>query len=489
MEHLRDPDERLMVLARGVIDAFIPPALLELRQRPLAPAPNRHDPAARDAWLQQLLDEDEEDELRDYGEHGAPRILPFLRYVPDLERLRDAYNNFMQHVIGEDPDVNEPDVGPPRPFNVRQPYRITMMNRQTDWFEKSFAFEERWFRGIYRMSKATFRRVEGVLEANPSFRSRSNRPQRPVKHQLAVFLIRYGTRGSSTMEPVVKMGVGHGTVVLYCRRVTRALRELGQEVVAWPNEQRKREIKDGFGRKFGLDGVIGIVDGSLIELTRKPTIGGDAYLSRKKTVSVNVQIIVDHIGRIISYEMGWPGSKNDCFIWLNSYLWRHRQQFFQPGEFLLGDKGYPCSQYILRPYADDELDNDAARRRRFNKRLSRVRVHVECAIGKLKARFPCLNMMGTPENIKDLYRTIQALMVIHNLCVDFHDTVDGLPDEYTRNRLNGQDTDDSDEDIRERRGHVDVGDLNDDDLADAHENVLAAGREFRLQCVDLLYPR
>ncbi|KAG9074056.1 hypothetical protein FRC06_010974, partial [Ceratobasidium sp. 370] len=52
----------------------------------------------------------------------------------------------------------------------------------------------------------------------------------------------------------------------------------------------------------------------------------------------------------------------------------------------------------------------------------------------------------------------------------FHDTVDGLPDEYTQNRLNGQDTDDSDDDIRERRGRVDVGDLNDDDLADAHED-------------------
>ncbi|QRW00132.1 DDE superfamily endonuclease [Ceratobasidium sp. AG-Ba] len=474
MEHPQLYDEQYMILARNVINALVPPAFLDVQQRPPA-LPDQHNRAARDAWVQALLEGD--DEQRGENEEQHPHnILPFLRYIPDLQQLQHAYQRLVEHVAGDDPDVGDPEVGPPRPFNLRRPYRITTLNRQTNWFEKSFEFEERLFRYIYRMSKATFDRVATLLQPNPIFQSRGRRPQRPVKYQLAVFLIRFGMRGSPTMEPVVKTGIGHGTVVLYCRRVTRALREIGQEVVAWPNEERKEEIKAWFGRKLGLDGVIGIVDGSLIELTHKPTVGGDAYYSRKKNISVNIQVIVDHLGRIISFEMGWPGSKPDSFVWGNSYIWRHRHQFFEPGEFLLG---YPCTPYVLRPYAEDEMANDRARKQRFNKRLSRVRVQIECAFGRFKSRFPSLYLMGTPEDMKDLYRSVQALMVLHNLCIDFHDRVDG----FAAGNLQRGHGSDSNIDIHARVGHINPEDIDDDDLTIPGEDLLEAGRTFRSEYI------
>lgn len=38
--------------------------------------------------------------------------------------------------------------------------------------------------------------------------------------------------------------------------------------------------------------------------------------------------------------------------------------------------------------------------------------------------------MGVVSNIDDLYRTVQALIVLHNMCIDFGDTVDGFDNNY-----------------------------------------------------------
>lgn len=222
------------------------------------------------------------------------------------------------------------------------------------------------------MSKATFQAIAGRLATNPIFQSRGNRPQRPA------------------LEPAMKTGIGEGTVFLYCNRVTRALRELGLTCVGWPDEERKRVIKQAFEDRLGLYGVIGVVDGSLIEMTREPTVGAKAYYCRKNFPAVNMQAVVDHECLFIAFESGWPGSKNDKFIWLRSFPWIHRNQLFGEGEFL-STKGYPTTPFLLCPFANNEMGDDCARRRRFNRQLSKSRVLVECAFGLLKARFPALN--------------------------------------------------------------------------------------------------
>jgi hypothetical protein len=71
------------------------------------------------------------------------------------------------------------------------------------------------------------------------------------------------------------------------------------------------------------------------------------------------------------------------------------------------------------------MDGDAANKRRFNKIFSSARIWVEMTFGRLKARFPSLYCMGVVHNIQDLYRSIEALMVLHNICIDFGDRVDG----------------------------------------------------------------
>jgi hypothetical protein len=138
------------------------------------------------------------------------------------------------------------------------------------------------------MSKNTFKGVVAKLQQNPIFISTGPRPQRPVQYQLATFLLRYGNGYSNAYEPHLKISIGEGSVFNYCRRSIRALRMLGIHAVAWPNAERKREIKDAVLRRTRLlDNCIGEVDGTLIDMARKPVLHGDHYLSRKKRPCVS----------------------------------------------------------------------------------------------------------------------------------------------------------------------------------------------------------
>lgn len=145
--------------------------------------------------------------------------------------------------------------------------------------------------------------------------------------------------------------------------------------------------------------------------------------------------------------MGWPCSVPDVTIWKRSHLWTHCHQFLQNNEYILADKGtpshlfswcfahinlgYPSLPYILRPFTKPEIHREPAPeqrcRRQFNRRISSIQIYVEHAFGILKGRFPALEDLGTTENIQDVYQTVQALFVLHNVCIDLQDWPEEAP--------------------------------------------------------------
>ncbi|KAI0037464.1 hypothetical protein FA95DRAFT_1619051 [Auriscalpium vulgare] len=189
------------------------------------------------------------------------------------------------------------------------------------------------------MGRTTFDKVVHVLESNPIFQSTGRKPQRPVRHQLGCFLMRYGRRGSDTLDAAEKMGIGLGTVFLYCRRVTRALREIGLLVVSWGDAARRQATADAVFAKSGLPDCIGMLDGSLIRLTEAPANSGALFYCRKKFPAINIQAVVDELCRFINFEMGWPGSVPDVSLWKQSWVWRHRQELFDGEQYVFADKG------------------------------------------------------------------------------------------------------------------------------------------------------
>ncbi|KAF8836147.1 hypothetical protein BDN67DRAFT_911697, partial [Paxillus ammoniavirescens] len=89
--------------------------------------------------------------------------------------------------------------------------------------------------------------------------------------------------------------------------------------------------------------------------------------------------------------------------------------------------------YILRPFTDPEVDSggniaEQYRRRKFNNRLSSIRIAVEHTFGLLKGRFPALKDLPPEIDIQNTYRLVHALMVMHNICIDLEDHPEDIPE-------------------------------------------------------------
>ncbi|KAG9081987.1 hypothetical protein FRC06_005296 [Ceratobasidium sp. 370] len=213
----------------------------------------------------------------------------------------------------------------------------------------------------------------------------------------------------------------------------------------------------------GLDGIVGSLDGTLCGLETKPRANGDNYISRKQTLSVNVQAIVDHHGVFLAFQTGWAGSRPDVAVWPNMWVYLEQHRLFANGEYLLAHGGYPISPLVLIPYNRRDLRVDGDRRRRFNYRISRARIVVEWAFGRLKGRFPALKRLGAVRDMADIYRAIEAMMVVHNLCHEFSDAPDGFEAQ----------SDDDDETSDHSNDPEDAGgDERGEEVARNHENLM-----------------
>lgn len=154
--------------------------------------------------------------------------------------------------------------------------------------------------------------------------------------------------------------------------------------------------------------------------------------------------------------------------------------------------GYPSSPCVLHPFTEPEVNgqpaNEKARRRKFNKRLSSQRIIVEHTFGILKGRFPSLKDLPPEQDIRDTYRVVEALLTLHNMCIDLGDAPDLIP--LFDN--SDPDRDDSEDDMAD----VDVsgygGVVEDDELElprwESDEWLREAGRRRRLAILNDLFP-
>ncbi|KAG9102107.1 hypothetical protein FS749_015690 [Ceratobasidium sp. UAMH 11750] len=100
---------------------------------------------------------------------------------------------------------------------------------------------------------------------------------------------------------------------------------------------------------------------------------------------------------------------------------------------------YPISPFVVTPFDRRERRIDGNRKRQFNKKISTARVIIERTFGQLKGRFPALHRLGVVQDMMELYRAVEAMMVMHNMCFDLHDRADGFVDAITQSCMdNGE---------------------------------------------------
>ncbi|XP_065673853.1 putative nuclease HARBI1 [Hydra vulgaris] len=185
-------------------------------------------------------------------------------------------------------------------------------------------------------------------------------------------------------------------------------------LVKWyDNQEEMDEAKKKYLQSYGVKGLLGIIDGTMIQI--KAVSGADepAYICRKGYPALNCQVVVDYDGMFRDVVFKYPKSCHDAFIYSNSIL---KQTFeYDPNAgFLFAGSGYGLSPVLITLFSQPTTPEQIY----FNKVHCQVRSEVERCIGRLKNRWRCLHKSGgaLPYTPSTCCKIVFTCILLENLC-------------------------------------------------------------------------
>ena len=290
---------------------------------------------------------------------------------------------------------------------------VTMIDFDAMIFDDSF---DEWFRSNLRCSQNTFHRLCQILrdelhDLNTDEFIKSHSFEKKVAIMMYFLASEGGYRDVANAFGVSKSWAIETTAILI-----QALRKMITKVVYFPKSKKEwNVVEEEFYKKQKFPGVVGAIDGSLIQIDRPKIFEG--YYCRKGYPALNVQAIVDAKKKFMSFEIR-PGSWSDKKIWSGSYAKKNIRNIIPAGCHLIGDAGYTLSPFLLTPYIDENLTK---RQKRYNYLLSSTRMSVECAFGLWKGRFRILTTRMNEKTVAKTCDVICATIVLHNLLISLYD--------------------------------------------------------------------
>ena len=194
--------------------------------------------------------------------------------------------------------------------------------------------------------------------------------------------------------------------------------------IKFPAGEELRKVVDGFEGRWGFPQCVGAIDGLHIPISA-PELNHTDYYNRKGWYSMIVQAIVDHNYLFLDICVGWPGSVHDARVFVNSAIYKkitdenilggmdRTVDGYQVPLCIVGDSAYPIQTWLMKPFSNNtSLD---LRQKCFNYHLSRARIVVENAFGRLKARWRRL-MKKNDMRIEHIPNVIAVCCILHNMC-------------------------------------------------------------------------
>lgn len=301
-------------------------------------------------------------------------------------------------------------------------------NRTPRYYEEVVArYFDYEFKRLFRLSRETFETLVGRFKSSPFFpRPRGGRPQIPAEKTCLISLSYLGTQ-NSMYRIADTFDVSESSVSLCLKRVLDFLFSISDEVIAWPSDQERANIKAGFAARSdgkGPRNTIGCIDGCHIEIPHQNESPA-SYYNRKKFPSIILQGICDANSRFTDIFVGYPGSVHDARVLRESPFYGTAESKCA-GDYLLGDAAYPLLPWLMPPYKNNRATFERYKRK-FNKRLSQQRVAIEHAFGILKQRFRRLYLVDA-DTIDQCCLIVTAACVLHNLCSRSRDTLSNFED-------------------------------------------------------------
>ena len=178
-----------------------------------------------------------------------------------------------------------------------------------------------------------------------------------------------------------------------------------------------------FESKYGMTQAFSCIDGTHVPLLR-PVKDPQNYFCYKMFYSLNVQAVCNYRGMFMDVECKWPGSVHDAKVFSNSSIndklvnggLPTTFQSVIPGaekipNYLIGDPAYPLTRFCMKEYATCDTNEEVV----FNTLLRTARNPIECAFGRLKARWSVLTKK-IDLKLESVPTIIYACFVLHNFC-------------------------------------------------------------------------
>ena len=312
-------------------------------------------------------------------------------------------------------------------LNCCSPTRsLWMKERSSYWWDNvvNHTFSAHDWLENFRMSQATFLYVCNEIRPVVEKEDTVMRSAIPVEQRVALTLWFLAT--NSDYRTIGHLfGVSKHTVCVVTKEVCAAIvKVLLPKYIRIPTGDGLKAVIEGFKDKLGFPQCVGVVDGTHIPIVSPVECPAD-YYNRKGWHSIIMQGTVNHLGHFIDVYIGWPGRVHDARVFVNSSLYKRGQAgtLFPDWKktiagkdiplLMLGDPAYPLLPWLMKAFPDN--GSFPHEQKTSNYRLSKARVVVEHAYGRLKGRWRCL-LKRNDVLVDDLPKLVAACCVLHNIC-------------------------------------------------------------------------
>ena len=207
-----------------------------------------------------------------------------------------------------------------------------------------------------------------------------------MEKRVAIAIWRLST--ATSFRSIAKVfAVGKSTAVTICKEFCRELKRRLSEYINFPvtrHENTEAILKFKADVNCKIPQAVGVIDGAPISMLTPATESKNDYYSRKKRHTINSQAVIGANLMFLDIATGFPGFMHDARVLQHTALFRMARQgeiLSKPSDqinnvtikpALLGDRAYPLSTWMVKPYAYSP--NLTRAEKKINKKLSSASV-------------------------------------------------------------------------------------------------------------------